>query len=97
MAMSEKANAARRFVDRAAREADPENTRKRAREYMKKYRQEHPERVREYQRKWRAKNPDKVKQYYDNYWLKKADELTEKLRAIDNSEEKGNECNTTKA
>ena len=95
MAMSEKANAARRFAEQAAREVDPESTRKRAREYMRKYRQEHPERVREYQRKWRAKNPDKVKQYYENYWQRQAEKAIERLRAI--NEEKGNDCKTTKA
>ena len=93
--MTEKAKAARRIAEQAAREADPEQTRRKARERAKRYRDKHPERVREYQRQWRAKNPDKVKQYFETYWERQAEKAVEKLRSI--NEEKGNECKTTKA
>ena len=90
--MSEKAKAARRIAEQAAREANPELTRRKANERAKRYREKHPERVREYQRQWRAKNPDKVKKYFETYWEKQAEKAVEKLRSI--NEEKGNESNT---
>ena len=33
------------------------------REYMKRYRAEHPERVNQASKRWRERNPDKVKDY----------------------------------
>ena len=97
MLLSKEAIEARRMVQRAARKADPEKVREQNRERQRKYREKNADKVNEYQRQWRAKNPDKVKVYLERYWQKKADELTEKLLAIDSSEDTDNECKTTKA